>query len=46
MITTDDLTHTKACSILKEIVEVMDRSERDLEAFDDIENILIKAELV
>ena len=58
MITTNDLTHIAACSLLKQIVDVMDEcmatqvegsdaaTERDLQAFDKIEDILIKAKLV
>jgi hypothetical protein len=58
MKTTNDLTHIAACSILKEIVGVMNEcfdttvngsdaaTERDLRAFDQIEDILIKAQLV
>ena len=58
MKTTDDLTHQQACDLLKEIVGVMDEciktivqdsdtaTERDLQAFDKIEDILIKAKPV
>jgi hypothetical protein len=58
MKTTDDLTHQAACDLLKEIVGVMNEcfdttvngsdaaTERDLRAFDQIEDILIKAQLV